>query len=173
MLFTFKQRKVIFTFLRLNIGLLVFVLWLYVVLKGRVPDLDLLLGVFFATRIPLLVLFISYYLNDHKSEFSFERSKNALLYVNGCQRKSFTFDQIKSITLTASGSRLRKDLIRNFLAEEYFYYQIFLTNGDSIVITSLLLDGKLIKDINFKGIEIQKERKVYCFLPDGSKKKKG
>ena len=58
----------------------------------------------------------------------------------------------------------KKRNIPIFPQDDYVYYRIHLTNGSHIILTSLLLKGKLINEVNFKGIEFKKKVVVYPFL---------
>jgi hypothetical protein len=147
------------------VSLILIVFLIFLISKGHIPKADILFGVLIASQIPTFILFIQYYINDNKSEFSFEKSENKIVYCKGVKSCTYTFEQVKLIQLTGTASRLRKDGIPLFSTDAYFYYKFFFVDGNSIILTSLILNGKLINEANFRGIHFQKQRKFFSFLP--------
>jgi hypothetical protein len=166
--FKFRPSRSIFRFLTLNISLVLIVYLLFLISNRSIPKVALIFGVIIATQLPTFILFIQYYINDYKTEFIFKKSENILIYNKGTKNYTYSSEQVSLIQLTARASRLRKNGIRLFLSDDFFYYKFFFTDGKSIILSSLILNGKLINEANFKNMNFQKQAKFFPFLTDNN-----
>lgn len=129
--------------------------------RFRLQDAGLLIGVVLALLSPIFFLFLQYFLNDNRTLFLFEKASDKLLYRKRNKERIYLFSDITNIEIGVPPGRARKDSFAIYPQDDYFFYKFFLKNGDTITITSLLLNGKLLNPANFKDIPVK--RKIYFF----------
>ena len=139
---------------------------LFLVSGRDFPDLDILFAVFLALQIPNYIIFIQYYINDYEAEFVFEKAGNRIVYTKKNKILTYSFEDVKLIQLTATAARLKKNGIQMFTKDQFFFYKVAFTDGNTIILTSLLLGGKIINETNFKNMNFKKEAVFFSFLPD-------
>jgi len=165
MQFKFNSSKPLLRFLRDIIIFIILVLLFFLISKKEFPQsIYLIIGVLFIIILPIIVLFMQYYYNDYRSIFIFEKSNNILSYKKGSINLNYTIDQIKFIELTGTAARLRKDGVNVFWQNDFFYYTFYFIDGRSVIITSVLLNWKLVNEANFKGIDFKKKVRFFPFL---------
>ena len=164
MLFKFQPLKSIIGALRVSIGLIVVVTVLFLLSRRDFPDLDILFTVVLVSQIPDFIIFLQYYTNDYKADFVFEKSNNRIVYRKKNKTYTYTFDEIKQVVLTAPASRLKKKGIQMFTKDRFFYYKFIFKDGKTIILTSLMFDGQLINETNFKDMDFRKEPAFFPFL---------
>jgi len=139
---------------------------LFLISRKDFPGADLLFGVILAFQIPDYIIFIQYYFNDYKAEFVFEKSNNRIEYTKKGKTYTYAVEEVNLIKLTATSARLKRNGIQMFTKDQFFYYQLVFFDGKTVILTSLLLDGKIINEANFKNMNFKKESKFFSFLPD-------
>jgi hypothetical protein len=127
-------------------------------------DFLLIIGVILILQLPMSILFIQYYVHDYKSKFRFEISNDVIEAVMASQKFSYSLDQIQEIELTGTAARLRKGGVRIFWQDDFFYYRFKFKDGKSVIITSILLGGKIINEANFKRFSFKKNKTFFAFL---------
>lgn len=166
MQFRFNPVRSVFRFFRFIGTLVILILLFFLVSNKKIPNADIIFGVLLASQIPAIIIFIQYFINDYKSEFFFEKPNNSLRYIKGKKSYTYTIEQIKKIQIVATASRLKKEGIPLFIKDDFFYYKIYFDDEKSIIVTSLLLNGKLINAVNFNNINFEKHTKFFPFFVD-------
>ena len=108
--------------------------------------------------IPLLILYFNYYISNKES--SFIVGPKSLSYSEKNEIIEFGINEIEKVVLNLSYPLYEKRY-RLFFWDEYFYSEIFLKNGEKIIITCLLFDK--IETIIPSNLIIRKKR-IFPFI---------
>ena len=161
----FNPHKPILRFIKYVTVYIAIVFLLFYAYFGYFPDnIFFAIGLLIVLEIPVYILFFQYYFHDRKAEFIWEKGKNHLLLIKGESKLEYSIDEITKIELTATAAKLRKNTLNIFWNDDFFNYKFHFRDGSSIIITSVILNWKLINEANFKNLPLTKKAKFFSFL---------
>jgi len=137
------------------------------VVSGRqkiIYNLPLILGGLLIFMLPILILFIQYFLNDRHSTFKFDKTNNIISYKKKEKKLNYSIDSLKLIELNCTPARLKKGNIGSLWQDDFFYYRFVFTDDKSIEVTSFILNWKMINEVNFKDLNFSKKSRFFPFL---------
>jgi len=164
--FQFQPNKAFFRLGKYSVVYVVFTLLLVKLAKPEAFNLSpyMIIGALLVFAIPILAMFIQYVINDWKTSFKFEKASEIVLYTKNCKSRTYSIDQIRSIVLFCTPGRSRKGGFSFLWQDDFFYYKFEFENGESFVVTSMLVNYRLINPANFKGLNYQRKIVFFPFL---------
>jgi hypothetical protein len=165
MKFSFDIWKALWYYIKSLLFLFLILAVLFAVYRFDIKsNLTIILGVIIAFELPITCLFLQYLRMDYGASFYFDRGQNVIEYKKGSESKSYTVGELVRVNCLVSPTYKKKGDLKLYPQDDYFHYNFHFINGDTITITSLLIQGRLINEANFRDIDFVKKTAFIPFI---------
>jgi len=111
--------------------------------------------------LPVVILHIRY-LNLNK-EVEYEVYSNKIVQRKSGEVKVITTTEIKKIIIYMAPNKRNSNGIQLLPFESYYYMKVVLKNGESLIITCLLVSNLKLFMSTIQGVYYQHTRKLFCY----------
>lgn len=115
------------------------------------------------TEVPIVIIFIQYFRNDNKASFAISFVERKIDFQNRVQKISISFDDIEQIEYNLPPGLAGKGSFKWYPQDDYFYLSFILKDGSTFIVTSLLVQEKLLRS-KFHNVPAKRKISFFPFL---------